>query len=454
MSILPASRRYLDRYAEPLSKLGTDAVSGHYDHVVVIPVYQESATTLDAIMQHQQPDWGEVLVVMVFNSPSGEGATAELMHELIERSRRSVTAVSGAWLLHNSDHLHSLLVDCCTPGREIPGVGAARKLGADIALTLIADHQIADPFIYNTDADVILPSNYFSDWQHHARNPDIAVRIYPFVHEPEPGWEIATYLYEIAMHYYVLGLRSANSPYSYHTIGSTLSISAEAYAKVRGFPKKDAAEDFYLLNKLQKVGKILRPSDWLAEASAVIHISGRPSDRVPFGTGPALIRARQLSHPTQDYQFYHPDIFQELKQIQMMINQFSNQSEQFSIATQSWIDSSGFAKAWHNAEQQSQQIQVRKKALTDWFDGFRTLKLAHHLRDESFSSQPLQTILTAAFLPEDIRSMSVNEASTEKQKIRLVRDRMATAAFGFDTDKTAAGTMGSDSPPHQEKTDD
>ena len=54
----------------------------------------------------------------------------------------------------------------------------------------------------------------------------------------------------------MLGLGFAGSPYAYHSVGSTLAVRAEAYAIVRGVPKRAAGEDFYLLDKLAKVTPI------------------------------------------------------------------------------------------------------------------------------------------------------------------------------------------------------
>ena len=68
----------------------------------------------------------------------------------------------------------------------------------------------------------------------------------------------ATALYELRLHHYVLGLEYAGSPYAYHTLGSCLAVKADAYAQVRGFPKRAGAEDFYLLNKLAKLGAMPR----------------------------------------------------------------------------------------------------------------------------------------------------------------------------------------------------
>ncbi|GIR63469.1 MAG: hypothetical protein CM15mP68_1350 [Pseudomonadota bacterium] len=43
------------------------------------------------------------------------------------------------------------------------------------------------------------------------------------------------------------------SAYAYPTLGSTISVHAQSYARVRGYPKRNAGEDFYLLNKLNKL---------------------------------------------------------------------------------------------------------------------------------------------------------------------------------------------------------
>ena len=62
----------------------------------------------------------------------------------------------------------------------------------------------------------------------------------------------------LSLRYYVAGMKYARSHLThFHTIGSTMAVRASYYAKVRGFPKREAGEDFYLLNKLAKVGTVL-----------------------------------------------------------------------------------------------------------------------------------------------------------------------------------------------------
>ena len=86
------------------------------------------------------------------------------------------------------------------------------------------------------------------------------------------------------MSYYVAGLAMAGSRYAHHSLGSTIAVHAKTYAAVRGYPKRSAGEDFYLLNKICKLAPVERL------AGPALSIEARISARVPFGTGPALRR--------------------------------------------------------------------------------------------------------------------------------------------------------------------
>ena len=200
-----------------------------------------------------------------------------------------------------------LLIDRAEAGSFLPegqGVGLARKIGNDVALRLRAAGRLASPWLHNTDADTLLTRDYFE--QTAGLDPErTGAAIYFFEHrfEDDPDLALAARLYEISLRYYVLGLAWAGSPYAYQSMGSCLAIPSGSYAKVRGFPRKNAAEDFYVLDKLAKVGVIERL------AGTPLSLEGRPSDRVPFGTGRALRdltgKRRGLSH----FRLYHPLVF-------------------------------------------------------------------------------------------------------------------------------------------------
>ena len=116
---------------------------------------------------------------------------------------------------------------------------------------LYANGQLESPWVRSTDADVWVPPDY---WTRTLPSGDGSALWMAYEHVGEGGesQESAMMEYEIYLHYHSLGLQSAGSPYPFPCIGSTLWIHVEKYAAVRGFPKKEAGEDFYLLNKLAK----------------------------------------------------------------------------------------------------------------------------------------------------------------------------------------------------------
>ena len=184
----------------------------------------------------------------------------------------------------------------------------ARKIGCDVALKLIHQNRISQALIHSSDADATLPETYFA-LPNELVSSHSAV-VYDFEHIGEHGETmIATRIYEKCIKYYTSMLVKVGSPYGFHTLGSCLAVSAKHYAIVRGFPKKSGAEDFYILNKLAKVGIICRPED------VKIKIKARISDRVPFGTGPAVKRIMEQRNRNELVTYFNIRIFDELQKV-------------------------------------------------------------------------------------------------------------------------------------------
>jgi hypothetical protein len=305
-----------------------------------------------------------------------------------------------------------LLIDRATPGRELPhrqGVGLARKIAADVTLALWTAGSVQSPWIHCTDADVELPVDYFAPA---AEVGGGAALVYPFRHkEDADGRRRRDALeYEISLRYYVAGLRFAGSPYAFHTIGSTLAVHTIAYSQVRGFPKRLAAEDFYLLNKLAKVGRVRSLS------GEPIRLSARISTRTPFGTGRALDRAQQRNRLREPLRLYHPDVFGYVGVWERTLDALAKSGASAELAalfekqaaSRSGVDSELLRAvlaeigAWEAAKtgaERRRTPEVRANHLHDGFDGARTLKLIHALRAKALRSIPLSDALaTAPFL--------------------------------------------------------
>ena len=394
---MKSTRKYLANYAESEASIAKDLLctedTSLWQYCLVIPAYKESEVFYQRLVSSLLKQHA-VLLVLVINQPdnlvSTDNSNTRLWRKLID-----CTVEQQSWghlQLRDIPHTRSalLLVDRFSPNRVIPekqGVGLARKIGADIALSLIDNANITHPWIYTSDADAHLPSNYFT-----ALDNDISIRgqnqsaaaIYPFKHQCDdtPVGQ-ATRLYEQRMYQYVDGLDSAGSPYAFQTIGSTIAVSAGHYAQVRGFPKRSGGEDFYLLNKLAKTGAINK-----LQAPTII-IEVRQSDRVPFGTGPAISKLLLEKNLNEANIFYHPQIFIELKAwLDAMPASQTNDLGQLNLSTSSLsgLKEIGAIKGIKAARKIATSAQSYEKHMDTWFDAFKTLKFIHYLQENDYPS--------------------------------------------------------------------
>ena len=348
---------YLARYAEPEAKRAP-STPRTYRHVLSIPAFDEDGDFLQRVLP---PGAADLLVIVVANVPDD----VRRADATFARTRELLDLEGG---LDRARNVDIAIVDRVnTPVPRRAGVGLARKIGADIALRLIVERRIELPVIFSTDADAALPPGYFE-----AAKGQAAGWVYPFFHASgDEDLAFRGLMYELSLRYYVNRLEYAGSPYAFHTVGSCLGIDATSYAKVRGFPRRNAAEDFYLLNKLAKVG-------WIRRLRApIIEIEARASTRVPFGTGPAL--ARVPCDPTT-MPGYAGATFEALKMFHESVAAGTTPSQ----PVPRLLDAVGY------------QPKRDQRAIHTWFDAFRTLKFVHAARDE-FPDTPLLTTLRSLY---------------------------------------------------------
>ena len=238
---MKAVEKYLAQWAEPEARLSSplrvSTLQSRFARAVVIPCSGEDQRAMLPITQAATKG---ALVIVVVN------ARADADQETLRANAQLIGALAVASLPN------VLVLERVLPADQ--GVGLARKIGCDVALSLWHQGQLASRFIHTTDADADLPPDYGSRADLGAG--EAGVVLYPFEHRLELGFERAMQLYELSLHYYVRGLAWAGSPWAFHTLGSTIAIDAEVYAQVRGFPRRAAAEDFYLLAKAAKIAKL------------------------------------------------------------------------------------------------------------------------------------------------------------------------------------------------------
>lgn len=377
--------KYLLNYAEPTLSLA-EKLDQEWQQVICIPAYDE-AELLPGLIERLAQEAG-LLCILVCNSPDtplaaeAERRTRQMATTLRRRYSdcRSLDQRASLLRLNQSGSDLLLLERYGLPANQ--GVGLARKIACDLACRLIASGRVQSRWIHNTDADTSLPADYFQI----EPETSAAAAMYPFRHEPNPDPVLQQGLqaYDYGLHYYLAGLRWANSPYAFYTIGSTLLINHLHYAMARGFPKRSGGEDFYLLNKLAKLGRIQ------SLQSMPLRLSGRASKRAPFGTGAAVSRFSQSDARQTDYPYYHPRCFTALKHFLQLLPALSRPGRWQDIFVDELLvlclEKLGLEKAIEHARRHGSTPERFLKHLHDWFDAFRTLRLIHLLRDHGLSS--------------------------------------------------------------------
>jgi len=422
--------KYLAQYAEPeILSLAFFPTQLSYQHVLVIPAFQESKQFIERFVDAEIAEQ-HCLLIVVINQPDNDFGR---QHQQVQDDLAQEIVQQGP-LLWQQDNLSLIDISQSTRNKNthsailmvnrykdpIPadqGVGLARKIGADLAIKLSLEGHIVSTWVHSTDADAHLPDNYFT--AHSTDNAELKGAVATccnFYHYSEQqAIHQANLRYENALRYYVSGLHYAQSPYAYFTIGSILSFDMLAYCQARGFPKRSAGEDFYLLNKLAKLGNVA----YLADVT--IKLDARPSQRVPFGTGPAVQNIMQLTEQGQDYLYYHPEIFMALKVCLQAFARLwqSRQQPELWLAslpknTQQALTNIGLLP-FIVKQKAAKQTQFDKQLIV-WFDSFKTLKFIHALRDLGLESIPLEQAIadapfTISFKPLANSASPVNSQS-------------------------------------------
>lgn len=407
-------QKYLRLYAEPEVALG-ERLSAVYDHVLVVPACREEPGFHGGYRAAARAAPGRVLLVVVVNGADGAPAAVHRRNAvLLESFGASAHGSRAESLFVQEGDLDLFVVDRASEGRRLPakqGVGLARKIGADLALALFARGSVRDRTLYSSDADVELPADYFRAGSE--AQPAAAV-LFPFLHVPsgEAKLDRATCLYEISMRYYVAGLRHAGSPYAYHSVGSASAPCAVPYAGARGLPKRLGGEDFHLLSKLAKLGPLARVD------SDPIRIRTRRSDRVVFGTGPAVARIEARGQGGRELFLHHPDAFTALGTLLLALRSYaasprvgifatsSNAMGSIGKAGERYLVAAGLRAELERVRRECRTEAQRVRRLNSWFDALRTFRFVRAVDAELVALDWRRALTTAPFGPSAAETAS------------------------------------------------
>ncbi|MGB5892729.1 MAG: glycosyltransferase [Ignavibacteriaceae bacterium] len=417
------------------------------NNVIVIPAiaeYDNIKVLLKSLSENDPIFFPSTLILFVINNSTLSGDT---INEDNLKSINLLRSIIGA--NNNNDFSREIinsglqvgLIDASSEGKEFntkqAGVGLARKIGMDLSITIFDYSKDTKNLIICLDADCTVSQTYLTNIVNHFNKNNRSVAVVNFEH-PVDGtdeYNAAIICYEIFLRYYVTGLRFAGSGYAFHTIGSTMMCDHRAYTKIGGMNKRKAAEDFYFLEKLAKNYPINKID------SATVYPSKRSSWRVPFGTGQRVTRF--LSGTRDEYLLFNPAVLRVLKEWLEIYNSEAisdsqdvlNRAKEIHPELYNFLLQNNYQKQWEKIlsnTNSEKQLTHQKKI---WFDGFKTLKLIHHLRDTAFPEINMFNALDMFFIKLGINNsidrsgVDIPEINIQKEYLQLLRNLDVGIAF-------------------------
>jgi len=253
------------------------------------------------------------------------------------------------------------------------GVGWARKTIFDEIETVANNEDI----VISLDGDTDFASNYFETINKNFNdNNNIDVISIPYYHplNQDDNANRAILRYEIYMRIYLLNLLRIKSPYAFTALGSAIAFRVKALRKISGFSPKKSGEDFYFLQKMVKYKPIGIWNDVSVKPAA------RFSDRVFFGTGPAMIKGNNGNWDS--YPIYPFELFDRIQSFYSIIPQLFISNIETPIDEFLLNISINKNELWNKLRLNNKDLSHFTKAIHDFFDGLRILQFL------KFSYQP------------------------------------------------------------------
>jgi hypothetical protein len=298
--------------------------------------------------------------------------------------------------------------------RKKSGVGWARKVLYDRII------QSADPddVIISLDADTRFSPSYFQSISDIFQSfPSKSAICIPYYHRLT-GDEVLDrniLRYEIYLRSYFLNLSLIGSPYAFTAIGSAMAFPVWAYRKTGGMKPYESGEDFYLMQKFKKSGEIMQC------LSQSVYPSARFSDRVPFGTGPAMIEGANGNW--SKYPVFRKESFEKIQQFYHLLPLL------FLRDTESPLDSFfqfrfGSTGLWSGIRKNSKTQKQFIKKVHQKFDGLRILQFLRFDQDEKSDEMHFEELYQTLFPAENFRKSPLSFQKSSVSFLDTIRNNL------------------------------
>lgn len=361
--------------------------------VVVIPCYNEPGlqATLHGLRACELPAVN-VLVAVIINS----GVLSN--NDAVIQNRITYEEVNQFAARYNEPNFSFLPVLFEGLPSKHAGVGLARKIGMDLAVEHFWKNKTEQGVIISLDADCLVSPNFLTSiYETFQQDPRLGVTIHKVCHrvdEPASELEKQVRQYEAYLDYYRGMLKEIGFPYYYHTVGSAFAVSASAYVKVGGMGRQQGGEDFYFLHKVFEHGKARELND------VIVYPLARYSDRVPFGTGPAL--QKMMDETGNTLEVYSRRSFLELKGLFDLIDTFFRQDREgvaarlhgVHPALLSYLNEIDFMGMVDDCNGNSTRPDTFRKRFFHHFNAFRVIKYLNRVHPNPFPRESISTVLS------------------------------------------------------------
>lgn len=379
---------------------------------LAIPCYNEPylIRTLRSIWDCKRPEKA-VEVIVVLNS--SENASAESINQNLTSLTEGIEWAEN----HQDKKLRFHFLNQPNLPKKFAGVGLARKIGMDEAVSRF--YQINNPkgIIAGFDADSLCDPNYLIELERHfLQNPKSDGASIYFEH-PISGEEFPDTIYEgivqyeLHLRYLNQALRFAGHPHAFHTVGSSFAVLMDAYVKQGGMNKRQAGEDFYFLQKIISLGNFTEIN------STRVIPSPRESDRVPFGTGAAMLLLQNSKNI--ELKTYCLQSYLDLKAfIDVSANFYEADKEAIdnyhsglSIPFKTFLSENQFFNELLSIQSNVSSPETFRDRFFRWFNVFKVIKYLNYSHKNSYEKQNVgseaSNLLSALGIktPKNIREM-------------------------------------------------
>lgn len=375
-----------------IQKIATN-ISIDFEIGIVIPCLNEPGIiSLLENLTNNFPIESKIIIFIIVNS------SINSTPEVQECNKKIYNQIKNFSQTHNDSQINIFPINIYNIPEKIAGVGFARKIGMD-TINYIFSKKNKDGIIISLDADCKVEKNYLFEIENiFKKNKDVATSVIYFEH-PIEGNEFpseiykAVALYELHLRYHIEKLKYIKFPYSYHTIGSCFAVRSSIYQKSGGMNTRKAGEDFYFLHKVFPLGKVIEIN------TTCVYPSPRISERVPFGTGPAI---KEIINKNLTFSTYHPKAYENLKILfesldLLYAEKYNNVFNSLDHSLQNFLSNNNFFEKFIEIKSNTSNFSTFSKRFFHWFNAFRIIKYLNFAHSNNYYNK-INVIEAAASL--------------------------------------------------------